>query len=214
MLDVLDQLGLTVLVISIHGVTAVGAAALLAETGDLTRFNSPRAVVKHAGLCPRDNASGAHQGKTSLSGRGRPDLRLAAWRAVWAAPAQQPRTRGQVPPPHHPTGQPTPATASSSRLRAAALAACRRHPRRCLEAGHRRRRQADARRGLTPEPGDPSRQGRGEPEHPSRNLTLTGLVPRPADCWELVEQVSGLGGDGGFGGDVMLADGDLDRADW
>jgi transposase len=42
-------------------------------------------VVKHAGLCPRDNASGAHQGKTSLSGRGRPELRLAAWRAVWAA---------------------------------------------------------------------------------------------------------------------------------
>jgi hypothetical protein len=42
-------------------------------------------VVKHAGLCPRDNANGAHQGKTSLSGRGRPELRLAAWRAVWAA---------------------------------------------------------------------------------------------------------------------------------
>ena len=42
-------------------------------------------MVKHAGLCPRDNASGAHQGKTSLSGRGRPELRLAAWRAVWAA---------------------------------------------------------------------------------------------------------------------------------
>jgi transposase len=42
-------------------------------------------VVKHAGLCPRDNASGAHQGKASLSGRGRPQLRLAAWRAVWAA---------------------------------------------------------------------------------------------------------------------------------
>jgi transposase len=42
-------------------------------------------VVKHAGLCLRDNASGAHQGKTSLSGRGRPELRLATWRAVWAA---------------------------------------------------------------------------------------------------------------------------------
>jgi transposase len=73
------------LVTSIHGLTAVSAATLLAETGDLTRFASPRAVVKHAGLCPRDNASGAHQGKTSLSGRGRPELRLAAWRAVWAA---------------------------------------------------------------------------------------------------------------------------------
>jgi len=85
MVDVLDQLGLTELVTSIQGLTAVGAATLLAETGDLTRFGNPRAVVKHAGLCPRDNASGAHQGKTSLSGRGRPELRLAAWRAVWAA---------------------------------------------------------------------------------------------------------------------------------
>lgn len=85
MVDVLDQLELTMLVTSIHGLTAVGAATLLAETGDLTRFASPRAVVKHAGLCPRDNTSGAHQGKTSLSGRGRPELRLAAWLAVWAA---------------------------------------------------------------------------------------------------------------------------------
>jgi transposase len=85
MVAVLDELDLTGLVTSIDGLTAIGAATLLAETGDLTRFRSPRSVVKHAGLCPRDNTSGAHQGKTSLSGRGRPELRLAAWRAVWAA---------------------------------------------------------------------------------------------------------------------------------
>jgi len=85
MVAVLDTLGLTELVTSIDGLSAVGAAAILAETGDLTRFPSPRAVVKHAGLCPRDNASGRQEGKTSISGRGRPELRLAAWRAVWAA---------------------------------------------------------------------------------------------------------------------------------
>ena len=39
----------------------------------------------HAGLCPRDNASGTYQGKTAISGRGRPELRLAAWRAVFGA---------------------------------------------------------------------------------------------------------------------------------
>src|SRR4029453_1700837 len=80
MAAVLDELDLTDLVTSIDGLTAVGAAAILAETGDLARFGSPRSVVKHAGLCPRDNASGAHQGKTSISGKGRPGLRLAAWR--------------------------------------------------------------------------------------------------------------------------------------
>ena len=85
MVAVLDELDLTDLVTSIDGLTAVGAAAILAETGELTRFAGPRAVVKHAGLCPRDNASGQHQGKTSISGKGRPRLRLAAWRAVWAA---------------------------------------------------------------------------------------------------------------------------------
>ena len=40
---------------------------------------------KHAGLCPRDNSSGTYQGRTGISGRGRPELRLAAWRAVFGA---------------------------------------------------------------------------------------------------------------------------------
>ena len=85
MVTVLDDLGLTGLVTTIGGLTPVGAAAILAETGDPARFATPRSVVKHAGLCPRDNASGGYQGKTSISGRGRPGLRVAAWRAVWAA---------------------------------------------------------------------------------------------------------------------------------
>jgi transposase len=85
MVTVLDDLGLTSLITTIAGLTPVGAAAILAETGDPARFATARALVKHAGLCPRDNASGASQGKTSISGRGRPALRLAAWRAVWAA---------------------------------------------------------------------------------------------------------------------------------
>lgn len=85
MVGVLDELDLTGLVTSIHGLSAVGAACILAETGDLNRFSSARGVVKHAGLCPRDNRSGTFQGETKLSGRGRPSLRLAAWRAVWGA---------------------------------------------------------------------------------------------------------------------------------
>jgi transposase len=85
MVAVLDDLGMTELVTTIAGLTAVGAAAILAETGDPNRFATPRSLVKHAGLCPRDNASGGYQGKTSISGRGRPGLRVAAWRAVWAA---------------------------------------------------------------------------------------------------------------------------------
>ncbi len=85
MLDTLDQLGLTELVSSIPGVSAIGAAAILAELGDPTRFSHARAVVKHAGLAPRARESGEYHGTTRLTGRGRPRLRLAAWRAVFGA---------------------------------------------------------------------------------------------------------------------------------
>jgi transposase len=87
---VLDELGLAGLVTTIAGLTVTGAAAILAETGDPARFATPRSLDGHAGLCPRDNASGAAQGKTSISGRGRPGLRVAAWRAVWAAMPNNP----------------------------------------------------------------------------------------------------------------------------
>jgi transposase len=90
MVGILDELELTELVSSIPGVTAVGAAAILAETGDPTRFDSPRALVKHAGLCPRENSSGTSTGRSRISGRGRPRLRLAAWRAVWGAQRHNP----------------------------------------------------------------------------------------------------------------------------
>jgi transposase len=90
MTGVLDTLQLTSLVGSIPGLSVVGAAAILAETGDPARFDSARALVKHAGLCPRANQSGASAGPTPISGRGRPGLRLAAWRATWGALAHNP----------------------------------------------------------------------------------------------------------------------------
>jgi transposase len=83
MVSVLDELDLTALVTSIDGLSPVGAAAILAQTGDLTRFTSARAVVKHAGLAPRERKSGMFTGKARVTGAGRPQLRVAAWRAVW-----------------------------------------------------------------------------------------------------------------------------------
>ncbi|NNH75254.1 IS110 family transposase [Nocardia uniformis] len=83
MTGVLDELRLTDLVTSIVGLSAGGAAAILAETGDPTRFPTARAVVEHAGLAPREKKSGAFTGRARLTGAGRPGLRLAAWRGVW-----------------------------------------------------------------------------------------------------------------------------------
>ncbi|MDO5741250.1 MAG: hypothetical protein Q4P07_14000 [Ornithinimicrobium sp.] len=48
MIAVLDELELTNLVTTIPGLSAVGAAAILAHTGDLRRLTSPRAVVSPA----------------------------------------------------------------------------------------------------------------------------------------------------------------------
>lgn len=85
MVATLDTLGLTEIATSIPGLSAVGAAAILGETGDPDRYDSGRAWVKHAGLAPRDNESGTYRGRTKVSGRGRPMLRTATWRAVWGA---------------------------------------------------------------------------------------------------------------------------------
>jgi transposase len=84
MVTVLDQLELTALVTSISGISAVGAVAIVAETGDPRRFSTARALVKHAGLAAREKLSGTFTGRTKLTGQGRPRLRVAAWRAVWA----------------------------------------------------------------------------------------------------------------------------------
>src|SRR5215472_14328466 len=95
MTAVLDELGLTGLVTSITGISAIGAAAILAETGDPRRFATGRAVVKHAGLAPREKLSGAFTGRTRLTGQGRPGLRLAPWRAVWGAQRANPVYRAR-----------------------------------------------------------------------------------------------------------------------
>jgi transposase len=83
LVDTLDELGSTPLIDTVPGLSRVGGASILAETGDPTRFTHARAWVKHAGLCPRANESGAFKGQTRTSGRGRPRLRTSAWRVIW-----------------------------------------------------------------------------------------------------------------------------------
>jgi transposase len=67
----------------IPGLTLAGAAAILAEAGDPSRYETSSSLVKHAGLSPADNSSGNFEGASRISRRGRPGLRTAAWRAVF-----------------------------------------------------------------------------------------------------------------------------------
>jgi transposase len=95
MLGLLEALGYLELASTIPGLSPVGVAQILAETGDPTRYDSGRAWAKHAGICPRDNESGRQRGRAAVSGRGRPGLRTAAWRAVWPLLQHNPAFRAR-----------------------------------------------------------------------------------------------------------------------
>jgi transposase len=130
MVAVLGELGLSRLA-DIPALTAVGAAAILAETGDPRRYDSSSSLVKHAGLSPSENASGTFLGDARISRRGRPGLRLTVWRAVWPmlqfnpvmAAKYQAMTEGAAGPAGHAAGARQAAAAARSR-RAKARVAC------------------------------------------------------------------------------------------
>ncbi len=124
MVAVLARLGLARLA-DIPGLTAVGAAAILAETGDPRRYDSSSSLVKHSGLSPADNASGAFSGQARISRRGRPGLRLTVWRAVWAVLIHNPvmAAKYQAMTQASDTAASAPADAGSRQVSAAAAAA-------------------------------------------------------------------------------------------
>lgn len=57
MVDVLDQLELTGLVTTLPGLSAVGAAAMLAETGDLTRVQLGMPTIASSTLDPKSRGT-------------------------------------------------------------------------------------------------------------------------------------------------------------
>lgn len=61
--------------LSIKGVGLITVAGFLPEVGDIRRFDSPKQIQKLAGLELKENSSGKHLGRTSISKRGRKRLR-------------------------------------------------------------------------------------------------------------------------------------------
>ncbi len=70
--------------LNIKGIGNVLAAYIVSELGDIHRFQDPRQIQKMAGLALRENSSGTHKGKTTISKRGRRLLREALFRTVIA----------------------------------------------------------------------------------------------------------------------------------
>jgi transposase len=92
MVAILGELGLAELATSITGLSAAGAASILAQTGDPARFATGRALARHSGLAPRQKISGTYTGRTRYR-PGPPGLRPAAWRAVRARRSPTPCTQ-------------------------------------------------------------------------------------------------------------------------
>jgi transposase len=68
---------------SIPGVGPVTGAAILAEIGDIHRFEAPEKLVAYAGIDPTVYQSGDFEAtETHISKRGSPFLRLAIWQAA------------------------------------------------------------------------------------------------------------------------------------
>ena len=81
MVAVLGELGLSRLG-DIPGLTTVGAAAILAETGDPRRYDSSSSLVKHAGLAPAETPpalSRARRTSPAAPARAPADRRRAVW---------------------------------------------------------------------------------------------------------------------------------------
>lgn len=68
--------------LKIKGVGLVTAAGFAAEIGDASRFEHPRQIQKLAGLSLKENSSGKHKGKSSISKRGRRRLRSLLFQAI------------------------------------------------------------------------------------------------------------------------------------
>jgi transposase len=88
MAKALEELGLAELVISIRGLSVVGAATILAETGDPLRRRQSSGQARRP--VPRTTPWAPLPARPPSPGRGRPLLRLAAWRAVWGALSHNP----------------------------------------------------------------------------------------------------------------------------
>ncbi len=68
--------------LSIPGVGVTTVAGFLSETGDLNNYSHPNQIRKLAGLNLKENSSGKHKGKTTISKRGRHKLRAILFKAV------------------------------------------------------------------------------------------------------------------------------------
>jgi len=68
--------------LKIKGMGFVTVAGIIAEIGDINRFQDARQIQKYAGLNLVETSSGKHKGETTISKRGRKRLRMMLFRVI------------------------------------------------------------------------------------------------------------------------------------
>ncbi|MFT4417319.1 IS110 family transposase [Fredinandcohnia humi] len=76
----IDQIPGVQQMLAIKGVGRDTVAGFFAEVGDLSEYSHPRQIIKLAGLSLKENTSGKHKGKTTITKRGRRKLRALLFR--------------------------------------------------------------------------------------------------------------------------------------
>lgn len=76
----LDEIPGVPQMLAIKGVGRDTVAGFFAEVGDLNDYTHPRQIIKLAGLSLKENTSGKHKGKTTITKRGRKKLRALLFR--------------------------------------------------------------------------------------------------------------------------------------
>ena len=68
--------------VQIKGIGIVTASGIVAELGDIKKYKNSKQLIKMAGLSLIENSSGKMKGKTTISRRGRKDLRRVLYQAI------------------------------------------------------------------------------------------------------------------------------------
>lgn len=91
--NLLQSLPEAAAMLSIPGVGEITVAGFLAEVGDLKNYTHWRQINRLAGLNLKENSSGLHKGKTTISKRGRPRLRALLYRCAIMLVAKNPEMK-------------------------------------------------------------------------------------------------------------------------
>ena len=71
------------MLLEIKGVGLTIASGIISELGDIRNYDHPNQLIKMAGLSLIENSSGKKKGKTTISKRGRSDLRKFLYQVIF-----------------------------------------------------------------------------------------------------------------------------------